>query len=176
MDLANTIKVSNTRAIAAYTKALADLEAATPEIIELSAKNEATREALYQEAMAVHNGNMKRFQEAKATWDAYEDEYREWWGKSSWTRGPEPSKPPHGEPYRPSRLDYQPTKRYVMPGKQLVKLIKARLEQKLAVASVSVGPYRISHDAAYHLVSCENGKLIQEHIELLVKNKEVVYD
>lgn len=176
MDFTNTVKVSNIRAVAAYKKALNDLEDATPEIIELSERNAATRETLYQEAMSVHNGKRRHYTDAKAVWDAYESEYRNWWGKSSWSRGPEPSKPPHGEPYRPSALDYPPTKRYVMPGKQLVELIKERLEQNLAVASVSLGPFRITHKEACHMANCESGKFIQGHIELLVKNKEVVYD
>lgn len=151
------IEADNKRALAAYLKGLADLDLIWPDLMAAAKAKDDAEEELDRQATAQREKNAK---ERKEELERYEREYKEWseWKARSFfhNRPPKPVYPlefTHGidlnERSYPSFNIFGEVHR--------IQRIRDELRRMADVASVALGPYRMTEHQVSDMIEWESG-------------------
>ncbi|MFA7291888.1 MAG: hypothetical protein WC023_06525 [Rhodocyclaceae bacterium] len=150
------IETDHKRALAAYTKGLADLDLFMPQLLEAcKAKDEAAIKR-YEEQCAARDAASKKEDEEHEEFIRQHEALRAWLA-DSWPRGPRPPEPKwptyrSGLVQRPSA----PTLR-----RDVFQSIRAELVRMRDIAGAAIGPFRMTEGQVTRMVAWENGSRIE---------------
>jgi len=155
------VEVDNKRALAAYTKGLADLALIWPQLVEHAESVDFKRRAEYEKRQ-----EFKRLKQARRDQDiaAYEKAMKEWEEKAIF-RGPMPVYPSSGYGYD---IDFPPS--YL---RSHYESIRSELQNMANLAGAAISAYRMTEGRVHEMVAWEDGSKIEKLKELAASKENL---
>lgn len=148
------VEIDNKRALAAYEKALSELEHIWPQMLARARENDNARRVKLKEEFRLED---ERYQIALAEYERKKVAHSEWMTKGKFIRGPEPEYSSYSYPirsYASLLLDTQ----CMLPAAHYFML---ELKRKRDIASAAISPYRVMESEALEMVAWENGEGVE---------------